>query len=200
MNFDRLRFVAERAAVGEGKEVLLAVTIPERPGAFAKLIDTIMPYGVTEFNYRYADDNVANVMIGLSLTAAAAQRTEELRMLTERIRNEGMTVTDLSHNELAKSHLRYLVGGRSAVANEKLFMFSFPERPGALERFLKTLRPRFTISLFHYRNYGGDIAKVLAGISCPDQESGELSQFLKDVDYPFEECTNSEVFKTFLRS
>ncbi|KAG8425596.1 threonine deaminase [Metarhizium acridum] len=121
-------------------------------------------------------------------------------MLIERIRAEGMVVTDLSGDELAKSHLRYLVGGRSGVANERLYMFSFPERPGALERFLKALRPRFTISLFHYRNYGGDIAKVLAGISCPEEDSGELAQFLKDVDYPFEECTSSEVFKTFLRS
>ncbi|KID78876.1 Threonine dehydratase [Metarhizium brunneum] len=200
MNFDRLRFVAERAAVGEGKEVLLAITIPERPGAFAKLVDTIMPYAVTEFNYRFADQNVANVMIGLSLTAPPAKRNEELSMLIERIRAEDMVVTDLSGDELAKSHLRYLVGGRSGVANERLYMFSFPERPGALERFLKALRPRFTISLFHYRNYGGDIAKVLAGISCPEEDSGELAQFLKDVDYPFEECTNSEVFKTFLRS
>ncbi|KAG5977137.1 hypothetical protein E4U55_007029 [Claviceps digitariae] len=200
MNFDRLRFVAERAAVGEGKEVLLAVSIPERPGAFAKLVDTIMPYAVTEFSYRYADHDVANVIIGLSLTAPAAKRHEELQMLLERIRHEDMTVTDLSGDELAKSHLRYLVGGRSTVPNEQLYMFSFPERPGALERFLKTLRPRFTISLFHYRNYGGDIAKVLAGISCPEQDSGELAQFLKDVDYPFKECTNSDVFQTFLRA
>ncbi|KAG6010031.1 hypothetical protein E4U21_000473 [Claviceps maximensis] len=200
MNFDRLRFVAERAAVGEGKEVLLAVSIPERPGAFAKLVDTIMPYAVTEFNYRYADQDVANVIIGLSLTAPAAKRHEELHMLLERIRQEDMVVTDLSGDELAKSHLRYLVGGRSTVANEQLYMFSFPERPGALERFLKRLRPRFTISLFHYRNYGGDIAKVLAGISCEEQDSGELSQFLQEVGYPFTECTNSNVFQTFLRA
>ncbi|KAG5952281.1 hypothetical protein E4U53_001223 [Claviceps sorghi] len=200
MNFDRLRFVAERAAVGEGKEVLLAVSIPERPGAFAKLIDTIMPLPVTEFNYRYADEDVANVMIGLSLTAPAAKRHEELCALLERIRHEDMTVTDLSGDELAKSHLRYLVGGRSTVENERLYMFSFPERPGALERFLKTVRPRFTISLFHYRNYGGDIAKVLAGISCPEEDSGELAQFLRDLDYPFSECTNSNVFQTFLRA
>ncbi|KAG5922291.1 hypothetical protein E4U42_005511 [Claviceps africana] len=200
MNFDRLRFVAERAAVGEGKEVLLAVSIPERPGAFAKLIDVIMPYAVTEFNYRYADEDVANVMIGLSLTVPPAQRHEELRTLLERIRHQDMTVTDLSGDELAKSHLRYLVGGRSTIENERLYMFSFPERPGALERFLKTLRPRFTISLFHYRNYGGDIGKVLAGISCPEEYSGELAQFLIDLDYPFSECTNSNVFQTFLRA
>ena len=200
MNFDRLRFVAERAALGEGKEALLAATIPEQPGAFAKLVDTIMPHAVTEFSYRYATGESANVMIGLSLTAPASDRVEELRTLTQRIANEGMAVTDLSGDELAKSHLRYLVGGRSDVPNEKLYMFSFPERPGALEKFLTMLRPRFTISLFHYRNYGGDVAKVLAGISCPDEESSELTDFLRDLDYPFEECTNSAVFKTFLRT
>ncbi|KYK57531.1 threonine ammonia-lyase precursor [Drechmeria coniospora] len=200
MNFDRLRFVAERATLGEGKEALLSVAIPERPGAFAKLIDSITPHAVTEFSYRYASGERANIMIGLSLTAPAAQRNDELATLMKRIRSEGMSVTDLSADELAKSHVRYLVGGQSHVANERLYMFSFPERPGALEKFLTTLRPRFNISLFHYRNYGGDVAKVLAGISCPQDEAGELSQFLRDVGYPFEDCTNSDVFKTFLRT
>lgn len=200
MNFDRLRFVAERATLGEGKEALLSVAIPEKPGAFAKLVDTIMPHPVTEFSYRYATGDRANVMIGLSLTAPPAKRNEELSSLINRIQSEGMDVRDLSGNELAKSHLRYLVGGRSNVANEKLYMFSFPERPSALEKFLTTLRPRFNISLFHYRNYGGDIAKVLAGISCPDEERGELAQFLEELGYPFEDCTNSEVFNTFLRT
>lgn len=200
MNFDRLRFVAERAALGEGNEVLLSVAIPERPGAFAKLIDSVMPHAVTEFSYRYNTGERAHVMIGLSLTAPPAQRDEELRTLLERIQYEGMDVKDLSGDELAKSHVRYLVGGRSDVLNERLYMFSFPERPGALEKFLLTLRPKFNISLFHYRNYGGDIAKVLAGISCPEDEAGELSQFLVEVGYPFQECTDSEVFKTFLRA
>ena len=200
MNFDRLRFVAERAALGEGKEALLAVNIPERPGSFAKLITTIMPHAVTEFTYRFATGEVASVLIGLSLTAPANERTEELRMLMERIRGEGMSATDLSGDELSKSHLRYLVGGRSDVPNEKLFMFSFPERPGALERFLTTLRPKFNISLFQYRNYGGDVAKVLAGIVCPDDENDDLQEFLLDLGYPFEDCTTSSVFKTFLRA
>ncbi|PHH85082.1 hypothetical protein CDD83_923 [Cordyceps sp. RAO-2017] len=200
MNFDRLRFVAERATLGEGKEVLLAVAIPERPGAFAKLIDTIMPHAVTEFSYRWATGDSASVMIGLSLTAPATQRDDELRTLLDRIRGEGLVAADLSADELAKSHVRYLVGGRPAVANERLYMFSFPERPGALEKFLLTLRPKFNISLFHYRNYGGDVAKVLAGISCPEEETDQLSQFLADLGYPFEECTDSEVFKMFLRA
>ncbi|KAH7155684.1 tryptophan synthase beta subunit-like PLP-dependent enzyme [Dactylonectria estremocensis] len=200
MNFDRLRFVAERATLGEGKEALLAVQIPERPGAFSELVSTIMPHAVTEFSYRYASDDVANILIGLSLTAPADQRAEELRNLLERIRSEGMTVTDLSGDELAKSHIRYLVGGRSGVPNERLYMFTFPERPGALEKFLVTLRVKFNISLFQYRNYGGDVGKIVTGILCPDDEVSELEQFLRQIGYPYEDCTNSEVFKTFLRT
>lgn len=200
MNFDRLRFVAERATLGEGKEALLAVSIPERPGSFAELIKTIIPHPVTEFSYRYATGEVAQVLIGILLTAPAAERSEELLTLMERLQAGNMGATDLSGDELAKSHVRYLVGGRSDVADERLYMFSFPERPGALERFLTTLRPKFNISLFQYRNYGGDVAKVLAGILCPDEERGELSEFLVELGYPFEECTESSVFKTFLRA
>lgn len=199
MNFDRLRFVAERATLGEGKEALLCVSIPERPGSFAQLIKAVMPHAVTEFSYRYATAEVANIMIGISLTAPASQRTEELRMLLERIRGDGMTATDLSGDELAKSHLRYLAGGRSGVPDERLYMFNFPERPGALERFLYTLKPRFNISVFQYRNYGGDVAKVLVGIMCPEDQVAELEVFLRDIEYPHVDCSQSEVFKTFLR-
>ncbi|KZL85115.1 threonine ammonia- biosynthetic [Colletotrichum incanum] len=199
MNFDRLRFVAERATLGEGKEALLAVSIPEKPGAFANLITSIMPHSVTEFSYRYATDEVANVLIGISLTAPASQRTQELQMLLERIQSHDMSVTDLSGDELAKSHIRYLVGGRSNVPNERLYMFNFPERPGALEKFLMTLRPKFNISLFNYRNYGGDTGKILAGILCPDNEVEELEKFLTEIGYPWEDCSQSAVFKTFLR-
>ncbi|KAI8719582.1 Threonine dehydratase [Fusarium sp. LHS14.1] len=200
MNFDRLRFVAERASMGEGKEALLAVQIPERPGSFAELINTIMPHAVTEFSYRYASDEVANILIGLSLTAPAAQRAEELRMLIERIKSGNMNVSDLSQDELAKSHIRYLVGGRSGVAHERLYMFTFPERPGALEKFLVTLRPKFNISLFQYRNYGGDVGKIVTGIVCPDEEVPELENFLRKIGYPYQDCTDSDVFKTFLRT
>ncbi|KAM0335516.1 hypothetical protein ACHAQA_000564 [Verticillium albo-atrum] len=200
MNFDRLRFVAERATLGEGKEVLLSIGIPERPGSFAELIKKVMPHFVTEFSYRYATNEAANVLIGLSLTAPASQRVEELRMLVERVKGAGMSVTDLSGDELAKSHIRYLVGGRSNVANERVYMFNFPERPGALERFLNTLRTSFNITLFQYRNYGGDVGKILAGIACPDAELQELEKFLNQIGYPWEDCTESEVFKTFLRS
>ncbi|OAA62188.1 threonine ammonia-lyase precursor [Cordyceps fumosorosea ARSEF 2679] len=201
MNFDRLRFVAERATLGEGKEVLLACTIPERPGAFARLVEAVMPRPVTEFSYRRAGGDAANVLLGLSLTAPVAQRADELRRLLARVRDDGtMTVADLSADELAKSHLRYLVGGRAAVPDEKLFMFTFPERPGALERFLLAVRPKFNISLFQYRNYGGDVAKILAGIECPDAELPELLDFLRELGYPFQDCSDSEVYRMFLRT
>lgn len=200
MNFDRLRFVAERAALGEGKEALLSVSIPESPGAFSELIKAVMPHSVTEFSYRYATEAVANVLLGISLTSPAAQRAQELQYLLERIASSGMKANDLSGDELAKSHIRYLVGGRSDVADERLFMFNFPERPGALESFLATLRPNYNISLFQYRNAGSDIGKVLTGIQCPDSEVGKLHSFLNKIGYPWEDCTDSEVFKTFLRS
>ncbi|KAK8103463.1 threonine dehydratase I [Apiospora kogelbergensis] len=200
MNFDRLRFVGERATLGEGKEVLLSVRIPERPGAFAELIDCIMPHNVTEFSYRHSRDDVADVLVGISLLAPASQRATELQRLTDRIGADGsgMTVTDLSGNELAKSHIRYLVGGRSAVADERVYMFTFPERPGALQKFLLTLRTDYNISLFQYRNSGGDVGEIVAGIQCP--EVHELEKFLKQIGYPYKDCTDDPVFKTFLRA
>lgn len=210
MNFDRLRFVAERATLGEGKEALLCVRIPERPGAFATLINTVMPHAVTEFSYRYATGEAANVLIGISLSGAASQRAAELQELIDRIGGEpgsgsgagadtGMSVKDLSGDELAKSHIRYLVGGRSDVPDERLYMFNFPERPGALEKFLRTLRLRFNISLFQYRHGGSDVGKVLTGIQCPDADVPDLEKSLREIGYPWTDCTQSEVFKTFLR-
>jgi threonine dehydratase len=200
MNFDRLRFVVERAALGEKKEALVMVTIPEKPGSFSDLIKAIMPHMVTEFSYRFATESAANVLIGISLTSLASQREAELASLLGRIESGGNKATDLSGDELAKSHIRYLVGGVSGVPNERLYMFNFPERPGALEKFLTTLRPRYNISLFQYRNAGSDIGKVLTGIVCPEAELKELESFLARIGYPWEDCTNSHVFKTFLRS
>ncbi|KAK3346215.1 putative threonine protein [Lasiosphaeria hispida] len=200
MNFDRLGFVAARSTYGEGKEALLAAKIPERPGAFAELVNTIMPHSITEFSYRYATEAEANILVGISLTAPGNQRAQELQSIINRIRERDMEVTDLSGDELAKSHIRHMVGGTSNVPNERLYMFRFPERPGALERFLQTLRPKYNISLFQYRNYGGDIGQVLTGILCPDDEVNELQQFLEEIGYPWEDCTGSPVFKTFLRS
>ncbi|KAF2815031.1 threonine dehydratase I [Mytilinidion resinicola] len=198
MNFDRLRFVAERAALGENKEALLSVTIPERPGAFAALVKAIHPMQVTEFSYRYSSADAANILVGVSLNAAS--RAVDLADLIHRLGSDNMTATDLSGDELAKSHIRYLVGGRSGVSDERLYTFEFPERQGALYKFLTTLQPGMNISLFHYRNYGGDVARVLAGIQCPAADEEHLSRFLKEIRYPFTEETNSAAYKMFLRS
>lgn len=198
MNFDRLRFVAERASYGEQKEALLAVTIPERPGSFAALIEAILPAACTEFSYRYSTGHNAHVLIGMSISNAAS-RVSELSSLFARLEQGGMTARDISDDELAKTHIRYLNGGRSSVADERLFTFEFPERPGALSKFLRTLRPGQNISLWHYRNYGGDIGRILAGIQCPKSEEGELKKFLNELGYPWTECTNNETYKMFLR-
>lgn len=197
MNFDRLRFVAERAALGEKKEALLSVTIPERPGAFATLVQTIDEHNVTEFNYRYSNDTSANIMLGVEFTAA--RRDVDLANLIVRLEDQGMHAVDISENELAKTHIRYLVGGRSSVKDEKIFMFEFPERARALYNFLTTLQPGFNISLFHYRNYGGDVGKILAGIQCPKEDRLELDAFLKKIKYPYQEETENAAYKMFLR-
>jgi threonine dehydratase len=197
MNFDRLRFVADRAALGEKKEALLSVNVPERPGSFADLIKAVLPHAVTEFSYRYAKEQSANVLMGISVNASF--RTSELSDLINRLSNDGMVAVDLSGDELAKSHIKYLVGGRSGVQDERLYSFEFPERPGALVKFLTTLRPDRNISLFHYRNHGGDVGKVLAGIQCPLAEKQELEGFLFKLGYPFSDCSESPTYKTFLR-
>ncbi|KAK3683051.1 threonine deaminase [Vermiconidia calcicola] len=198
MNFDRLRFVAERAAIGEKKEALLSVIIPERPGAFAKLVGSVSPMAVTEFCYRYSSPHEANVLIGINVTAST--RTRDLVDLISRLQEEGMTARDLSGNELAKSHIRYLVGGRSDAESERLFAFEFPERQGALFKFLTTLQPGFNISLFHYRNYGGDVGKVLAGIQCPKGEEEGLEKFLREIGYGYSEETENEAYRMFMRA
>ncbi|KAF2476796.1 threonine dehydratase-like protein [Lindgomyces ingoldianus] len=197
MNFDRLRFVAERAALGENKEALLSVHIPEQPGAFAKLVSSIHPMAVTEFSYRYSGPSSANILVGVEMKSATRER--DLPDLITRLGAEGMTAHDLSQDELVKSHIRYLVGGRSSAADEHLFMFEFPERGGALYKFLHTLQPGMNISLFHYRNYGGDVGKVLAGIQCKEDEKDKLTEFLKAIGYPWEEVTDSPSYKMFLR-
>ncbi|KAB2579876.1 Threonine dehydratase [Lasiodiplodia theobromae] len=198
MNFDRLRFVAERAALGEKKEALLSVTIPEAPGAFANLIKAVYPMSCTEFAYRYNDASKANILIGIALNAAS--RSRDLADLITRLEKDGMHAVDLSGDEVAKSHVRYLIGGcPSAVSNERLFAFEFPERPGALYKFLTTMQPDMNISLFHYRNHGGDVAKILAGIQCPEGKEDELKEFLQKINYPFNEETKNPVYKMFLR-
>ncbi|KAI9838730.1 MAG: threonine deaminase [Sclerophora amabilis] len=197
MNFDRLRFVAERAAIGERKEALLSVSIPERGGAFAELIKAILPHAVTEFSYRYASEAYANVLLGISLNASDSHH--EISSILKRIQKDNnMKAQDVSDNELAKSHIRYLVGGRSGVQHERLYSFEFPERPGALARFL-TQGSGKNISLFHYRNHGGDVGKVLAGIQCPEEERTGLEDFLNTLGYPWKDETENAVYRTFMR-
>lgn len=194
MNFDRLRFVAERAALGEHKEALLRVTIPEKPGAFANLVRHIFPASVTEFCYRYFHRDVAQIIVGVGVSPAA------LTPLLSRLQENNMPVIDLSGDETAKTHIRYLVGGRADVPSERLYSFTFPERPGSLFRFLTALQPGFNISLFHYRNYGGDVAKVLVGIQVPEGREADLKGFLKQVGYPFSDETDNEAYRTFMKS
>lgn len=200
MNFDRLRFVAERAGLGEQKEALLAVAIPEKAGSFVSLVEAVLPAAVTEFSYRYSTSNptIANMLIGISISNAT-QRANELASLFDRLSHANMTARDISDDELAKTHIRYLNGGRASIPDERLYMFEFPERPGALFKFLTTMRPGQNISLFHYRNYGGDVGRILAGIQCPEGEKGDLHAFLRDLGYPWKECTDNETYKTFLR-
>jgi threonine dehydratase len=195
MNFDRLRFVAERADVGEAREALFAVSIPEERGAFRRLCATIGPRAVTEFNYRISDTSEAHVFVGLTITDSREPKT-----IAAALRTAGFPTLDLTHDELAKEHLRHLVGGRSSLAaDERLYRFEFPERPGALMRFLSTMAPDWNISLFHYRNQGADYGRVLVGLQVPRRDAAAFKRFLTTLAYPNVEETNNPVYRLFLR-
>jgi threonine dehydratase len=195
VNFDRLRHIAERAAVGEQKEMLLAAEIPEIPGSFRRFCETLGRRGVTEFNYRYSDSAKAHIFVGVQLTRGLAERREIL----ERLRAAGYPVEDLSENEMAKLHVRHMVGGRSpGVENERLFRFEFPERPGALLDFLKAIGTDWNISLFHYRNHGADYGRILAGIDVPPEETAELESHLATLRYAHFEESNNPAYAMFL--
>ncbi|KAF8265531.1 threonine dehydratase I [Lactarius quietus] len=190
MNFDRLRFVAERAALGEGLEALLSVDIPERPGSFFALHTIIHPRSVTEFTYRYNSPDRAHT---------TSRATEVANVLAE-LGRSGMNGCDISDDEMAKSHARYMIGGASDIPNERIFRFEFPERPGALRKFLSSLRNMgWNISLFHYRNQGADLGRVLAGIQAPEEDSAQFSVFLSELGYPYVEETHNELYKRYLR-
>ncbi|KAJ1969092.1 threonine deaminase [Dimargaris xerosporica] len=203
MNFDRLRFVAERAALGEQKEVLMSVLIPERPGSFLKLYETIYPRNVTEFSYRYSDPDKAYIFMSFIVN----NREQEIPEILAQIEARGMQAMDISDNEMAKSHARYLVGGRCQPNNERMVRFQFPERPGALKVFLESLMTGWNVSLFHYRNVGGDIGKVLAGIQVPsvdsdldaDDKPTRLQQFLDSLGYPYVDESENPIYQQFLR-
>ncbi|RUO97031.1 tryptophan synthase beta subunit-like PLP-dependent enzyme [Jimgerdemannia flammicorona] len=195
MNFDRLRFVAERAELGEKTEAFCSVIIPERPGSFVKMISHIAPRAITEFSYRYSDPDRALIYTSFKVTDLRVDVPEIVANLAK----DGMEARDISDNEVAKSHARYLVGGKSHVLNERLFRFEFPERPGALQRFLLGLQIHWNVSLFHYRNHGDDMGKVLVGIQVPPQDYKAFDAFLKQLEYRVVEETNNEVYQQFLR-
>jgi threonine dehydratase len=193
-NFDRLRFVAERAEVGEHREAILAVTIPERPGSFKRFCASIGPRSVTEFNYRMADPDVAHVFVGLEV-----QGREETRAIVRALEGRGFHTLDLSRNEMAKLHGRHLVGGHAPLAShELLYRFEFPERPGALLRFLNSMRSDWNISLFHYRNHGADYGRVLVGMQVPPREMRSFRNFLDTLGYPWVNETRNPAYRLFL--
>jgi threonine dehydratase len=195
LNFDRLRFVAERAEFGEQREALFAVTIPEARGSFKRFCEAIGPRAVTEFNYRISDQLQAHVFVGLSIS-----RRDEAERIARQFRKQGFDTVDLTGDELAKEHVRHMVGGRSELAvDERLFRFIFPERPGALMRFLATLPPGWNISLFHYRNQGADYGRILVGMQVPGGEDAALRDFLANLAYPCVEETDNPVYRLFLR-
>jgi len=195
VNFDRLRHIAERAAIGEEKEMLLAVEIPEEPGSFRRFCEVLGRRAVTEFNYRYSDAARAHIFVGVELRRGRGERAELLGLLRE----AGYPVQDLSDNEMAKLHVRHMVGGRSAgVANERLFRFEFPERPGALLDFLNAIGTNWNISLFHYRNHGSDYGRVLAGIDVPQQDTAELEAHLAELGYAHWEESDNPAYRMFL--
>ncbi len=195
INFDRLRHVAERAELGERREALLAVTIPEQPGSFRKFCQTIGKRAITEFNYRYADSRQAQVFAGIQLS----EGEEEKQRIIDVLREHGYPVIDMSDNEMAKLHVRYMVGGHApGLHDEILYRFEFPERPGALLKFLTGMAHGWNISLFHYRNHGSDYGRVLVGIQVPEAERSKFLQYIRELGYPFCEETDNPVYRLFL--
>jgi threonine dehydratase len=195
MNFDRLRYIAERADLGAQREALLAVEIPERPGVFLHFCELLGPRSVTEFNYRYESAKTAQIFVGVSLSHGKDEREE----MIVRLRGAGFVVTDMTGNEMAKLHVRYMVGGHArGIVHEQLYRFEFPERPGALLRFLQAIGTRWNISLFHYRNHGSDYGRVLAGIQVPLAERPEFIEHLNDLHYTYADETQNPAYKMFL--
>src|SRR5581483_1597126 len=194
MNFDRLRFVAERAELGERREALLAVTIPEHAGSFRRFCTLIGPRNITEFNYRYGDPTNAHVFVGLSI-----HDRQETAQLVRHLREAGLATMDLSDNEMAKLHIRHMVGGRAPeVAGEMVYRFEFPERPGALMNFLDRMSEDWNITLFHYRNHGADFGRVLVGMQVPPGAQRAFATFLKQVNYRHWDETGNPAYDLFL--
>ena len=195
INFDRLRYISERTEIGEQREAVLAVTIPEKPGSFKAFCNTLGKRNITEFNYRYADQKQAHIFVGVQVAGSGKDREELLRELD----SKGYPVLDMTDNEMAKLHIRHLVGGRAVgVSDERIFRFEFPERPGALMQFLAGLGQRWNISLFHYRNHGSADGRVLAGLQVPREEYKQLEKYLNSLGYPWIEETDNKAYQLFL--
>lgn len=197
MNFDRLRHVSERSELGEEREALLAVQIPERPGSFKQFCRIIGKRQITEFNYRYADDALAQVFAGIQLTDGI----DEKNRLIESLEHKGYTVVDMTDNEVAKLHTRYMVGGHpgAGVTNELLYRFQFPEKPGALLNFLMKVGRRWNISLFHYRNHGSNFGRILMGFQVDKKEHRTFHDFLAELDIPNWDETENSAYQIFLK-
>ncbi len=194
MNFDRMRFVADRAEVGEAREAVFAVTLPEERGSFRRFCAVMGARSVTEFNYRIADASVAHIFVGVAIS-----KPDEAARLARTFSKAGFQTLDLTNDELAKQHVRHMVGGRSELArDERLFRFQFPERPGALMKFLSSMHPDWNISLFHYRNQGADHGRILVGIQVPRGDAPALRAFLSGLNYPFEDETANPAYRLFL--
>jgi threonine dehydratase len=195
MNFDRLRFVAERAELGEKREAVLAVTIPEKPGSFKAFCSLLGTRAITEFNYRFADAKVAHIFVGVQVPDRG-----EVDKLLSALAKHDLPVLDLSDNEMAKLHIRHLVGGRAPQAeNEVLYRFEFPERPGALMKFLNSMSHAWNISLFHYRNHGADYGRVLAGIQVLPEQKDEFQAFLDELGYRYWNESRNPAYAMFLK-
>jgi threonine dehydratase len=195
INFDRLRHVAERADLGARREALFAVRIPEVQGSFRRFCALLGRRSVTEFNYRYDDPALAQIFVGVGLAGGAADREELLAQFAA----AGFPVVDMSDNEVAKLHVRYMVGGHArGLEHERLFRFEFPERPGALARFLDAIGGAWNISLFHYRNHGSDYGRVLAGVQVPPATAQEFQRHLAELGYRYSEETANPAYRMFL--
>ena len=194
VNFDRLGYITERAAIGKQREMLLAAVIPEEPGSFRKFCKAIGPRKITEFNYRYNDDTYARVFVGVELQGNVQERKEVMGA----IEKLNYIVVDLSDNEMAKLHIRHMVGGSSSIKNEKLFRFEFPEKPGALLDFLNAIGTKWNISLFHYRNHGSDYGRVLCGIQVPNKKEDQLTEHLSKLGYSYWEESKNIAYEMFL--
>jgi len=195
MNFDRLRFVAERAEFGEAREAVFAVTIPERPGAFRQFCAAIGPRVITEFNYRLSEREQAEIFVGMSIGSL-----EDARQVQASLNAQGYETVDLTGSEMAKLHVRYMVGGHAqGIGRERVCRFEFPERPGALLQFLDTMGGRWNISLFHYRNHGADFGRVLAAFEVPEQDDAAFEGFLAALGYPYQVEDQDEAYRRFLR-